>query len=166
LAISSWGSWPVGIKILLTFGLVVFLVYGITQRGKSRFVFQATLAIGAAGLFFVWMPEQANDLAYLLGVGRGADLIFYCWILTSLLMALNLHVLIRENQQMTTELARQLALAHPLKPLDRINDGVIPGTAIECKAEDSGRVSGSGAEAWAPAEFRGASHPCCCSCSC
>ena len=136
-----------GIRILLTFGLMVFLVYGITQRGKSRFVYQATLAIGAAGLFFVWMPEQANDLAYLLGVGRGADLILYCWILTSLIMALNLHVLIRENQQMMTELARQLALAHPLKPLDQINDRVIPGTAIEYKADDSGRIAESGAEA-------------------
>jgi small membrane protein len=68
----------VGIRILLTVGLLVFLVYGTSQRGKSRFVFYATLAIGAAGLFFVWMPEQANDLAYLLGVGRGADLILYC----------------------------------------------------------------------------------------
>ena len=62
------------------------------------------------------------------------------WILTSLIMALNLHVLIRENQQMMTELARQLALAHPLKPLDQINDRVIPGTAIEYKADDSGRL--------------------------
>ena len=136
-----------GIRILLTVGLLVFLVYGTSQRGKSRFVFHATLAIGAAGLFFVWMPEQANDLAYLLGVGRGADLILYCWILTSLIMALNLHVLIRENQQVTTELARQLALAHPLKSLEQINEGFIPGTTIEYEADDNGRISGSGAEA-------------------
>ena len=106
MAISSWENWPVGIRILLTVGLLVFLVYGTSQRGKSRFVFYATLAIGAAGLFFVWMPEQANDLAYLLGVGRGADLILYCWILTSLIMALNLHVLIRENQQSSAELMK------------------------------------------------------------
>ncbi len=135
-----------GIRILLTVGLLVFLVYGTSQRGKSRFVFHATLAIGAAGLFFVWMPEEANDLAYLLGVGRGADLILYCWILTSLIMALNLHVLIRENQQVTTELARQLALAHPLKSLEQIDQGFIPGTTIECEADEM-RISGSGAEA-------------------
>ena len=135
-----------GIRILLTVGLLVFLVYGTSQRGKSRFVFHATLAIGAAGLFFVWMPEEANDLAYLLGVGRGADLILYCWILTSLIMALNLHVLIRENQQVTTELARQLALAHPLKSLEQIEQGFIPGTKIECEAFEM-RISGSGAEA-------------------
>jgi small membrane protein len=147
LAISSWENWPVGIRILLTVGLLVFLVYGTSQRGKSRFVFYATLAIGAAGLFFVWMPEQANDLAYLLGVGRGADLILYCWILTSLIMTLNLHVLIRENQQVTTELARQFALAHPLKSLEQINQTFIPGTAIECGADEMRRISGSGAEA-------------------
>jgi small membrane protein len=133
----------VGIRILLTVGLLVFLVYGTSQRGKSLFVFYATLAIGAAGLFFVWMPEEANDLAYLLGVGRGADLILYCWILTSLIMALNLHVLIRENQQVTTELARQLALAHPLKSLEQINQSLIPGTAIEYEADEEIRISGS-----------------------
>jgi small membrane protein len=133
----------VGIRILLTVGLLVFLVYGTSQRGKSLFVFYATLAIGAAGLFFVWMPEEANDLAYLLGVGRGADLILYCWILTSLIMALNLHVLIRENQQVTTELARQLALAHPLKSLEQINQSFIPGTAIEYEADEEIRISGS-----------------------
>ena len=105
-----------GIRILLTIGLLTFLVYGTSQREKSRFVFYATLAITAAGLFFVWVPEQANALAYLLGVGRGADLILYCWILTSLIVALNLHVLIRANLQLTTELARQLALSHPLEP--------------------------------------------------
>lgn len=132
-----------GIRILLTVGLLVFLVYGTSQRGKSLFVFYATLAIGAAGLFFVWMPEEANDLAYLLGVGRGADLILYCWILTSLIMALNLHVLIRENQQVTTELARQLALAHPLKSLEQINQSFIPGTAIEYEADEEIRISGS-----------------------
>jgi hypothetical protein len=133
----------VGIRILLTVGLLVFLVYGTSQRGKSLFVFYATLAIGAAGLFFVWMPEEANDLAYLLGVGRGADLILYCWILTSLIMALNLHVLIRENQQVTTELARQQALAHPLKSLEQINQSFIPGTAIEYEADEEIRISGS-----------------------
>jgi hypothetical protein len=137
----------VGIRILLTVGLLVFLVYGTSQRGKARFVFYATLAIGAAGLFFVWMPEEANGLAYLLGVGRGADLILYCWILTSLIMALNLHVLIRENQQVTTELARQLALANPLKWLEQINQGLVPGTTIECEADEMRRTSGSGAEA-------------------
>ena len=136
-----------GIKILLTVGLLFFLVYGASQRRKSRFVFHATLAIGAAGLFFVWMPQQANDLAYLLGVGRGADLILYCWILTSLIMALNLHVLIRENQQLTTELARQLALAHPLKSLEDVNQGLVTATTMEYQADEKRRISGPGAAA-------------------
>jgi hypothetical protein len=143
----------VGIKILLTVGLLVFLVYGTSQRGKSRFVFHATLAIGAAGLFFVWMPEEANSLAYLLGVGRGADLVLYCWILTSLIMALNLHVLIRENQQMATELARQLALAHPLKSLEQINQGFIPGMTIGYQADEKGGILRRGAEACRPPKF-------------
>jgi hypothetical protein len=120
----------VGIRILLTVGLLLFLVYATSQRDKSHLVFYATLIIGAAGLFFVWMPEQANDIAYLLGVGRGADLILYCWILTSLIMGLNLHLLIRENQQITTELARRLALAHPIASLEQMKQSFVPGATI------------------------------------
>lgn len=104
-----------GIRLLLTIGLLIFLVYGTGQRAKSRFVFYSTLAIAVAGIFFVWVPEEANALAYIFGVGRGADLILYCWILTSLIVALNLHVLIHANLQLTTELARQLALSNPLE---------------------------------------------------
>jgi hypothetical protein len=126
----------VGIRILLTIGLLTFLVYGTTQRRGSNFVFHATLAIVAAGLFFVWAPEQANNLAHLLGVGRGADLILYCWILTSLIVALNLHVMIRANIRLTTELARQLALAHPLEQPEQARKrfeaaGALPDTADE-----------------------------------
>lgn len=117
-----------GIRILLTAGLITFLVYGASQREKSRFVFCATLAIAVLGLFFVWVPEQANELANLLGVGRGTDLILYCWILTSLIVVLNLHILIRANLQLTTELARQIALSEPRGPLEptRLRGGAVP----------------------------------------
>jgi hypothetical protein len=133
----------VGIRILLTVGLLVFLVYATSQRDKSRLVFYATLVIGAAGLFFVWMPEEANDIAYLLGVGRGADLILYCWILTSLIMGLNLHLLIRENQQIMTELARRFALAHPIKSLEQMKQSFVPGATIENEDDPKRRESRS-----------------------
>jgi hypothetical protein len=130
----------VGIKILLTIGLVTFLVYGTSQRDKSRFVFHGTLAISAIGILFTWVPEQANNLAYLLGVGRGADLILYCWILTSLIVALNLHLLIRANLQVTTELARQLALSHPLSPTEQGHSRSAAAEAPQYTGDDNERA--------------------------
>jgi small membrane protein len=137
---SFWESWRVGIKILLTVGLVTFLVYGTSQRDKSWFVFYGTLAITAIGSFFIWAPEQANNLAYLLGVGRGADLVLYCWILTSLIVALNLHLLIRANLQLTTELARQLALSHPLKPPEQVHSRSAAAAAPQYTGDDNKRA--------------------------
>jgi hypothetical protein len=115
---------------------MTFLAYGTTQRQKSRFVFHGTLSIAAVGMFFVWLPDRANDLAALLGVGRGADLILYCWILTSLIVVLNLHLLIRANLQLTTELARQLALSHPLKPPEQACSRSVATLAVRSTVVD------------------------------
>jgi hypothetical protein len=134
----------VGIRILLTIGLMTFLAYGTTQRQKSRFVFHGTLAIAAVGMFFVWLPERANDLASLLGVGRGADLILYCWILTSLIVVLNLHLLIRANLQLTTELARQLALSHPLKPPEQVHSRSVAALGLQYTVVDDKKAAPPG----------------------
>ena len=49
-------------------------------------------------------------LADLVGVGRGADLILYLWVLISLLILFNLHLKLRSQMELITELAREVAL--------------------------------------------------------
>jgi hypothetical protein len=51
-----------------------------------------------------------------MGVGRGADLVFYCWIVISLIVSVNLQFKILNLQEMTTELTRELALRAPREP--------------------------------------------------
>ena len=104
------------IQILLTLGLVVLIPYAYAQRAKSRLIPVAMTTIGVVGLYFVWLPDHANDLAHLIGVGRGADLVLYCWILISLIVALNLHIVARSNLRLITELARHIALSEPRLP--------------------------------------------------
>ena len=104
------------IQILLTLGLVVLIPYAYAQRATSRLIPVAMTTIGVVGLYFVWLPDHANDLAHLVGVGRGADLILYCWILISLIVALNLHIVARSNLRLITELARHIALSDPQLP--------------------------------------------------
>ena len=104
------------IQILLTLGLVVLIPYAYAQRATSRLIPVAMTTIGVVGLYFVWLPDHANYLAHLVGVGRGADLVLYCWILISLIVALNLHIVARSNLRLITELARYIALAEPRPP--------------------------------------------------
>jgi hypothetical protein len=104
------------IQILLTLGLVVLIPYAYAQRATSRLIPVAMTTIGVVGLYFVWLPDHANDLAHLVGVGRGADLVLYCWILISLIVALNLHIVARSNLRLITELARYIALSEPRTP--------------------------------------------------
>ena len=104
------------IQILLTLGLVVLIPYAYAQRSTSRLIPVAMTTIGVVGLYFVWLPDHANDLAHLVGVGRGADLVLYCWVVISLIVALNLHIVARSNLRLITELARHIALSEPKLP--------------------------------------------------
>jgi len=59
---------------------------------------------------------QTNELAGWMGVGRGADLVFYCWIVISLIVSVNLYFKIQSLQEVATELTRELALRAPHEP--------------------------------------------------
>jgi len=126
----------VGIRILLTVGLMTFLAYGTIRRTYPQQRWTASHGRRTEIFAVEWLPERANDLAALLGVGRGADLILYCWILTSLIVVLNLHLLIRANLQLTTELARQFALSHPLKPPEQACSRSVATLAVRSTVVD------------------------------
>jgi hypothetical protein len=64
------------------------------------------------GLYFVWVPAHATSLAALVGIGRGVDLILYVWVVISLIVLLNLHLKLRQQTEVITVLARELAIAN------------------------------------------------------
>lgn len=97
-------------QILLSAALILVAVYAFTQKVKSPLVSVVTTLSAMAGLYFVWMPGQANVLAHAFGIGRGADLLFYCWGLISLTLLLNLHFKVRSNLEFVTVLARRVAI--------------------------------------------------------
>ena len=98
------------IQVLLVSGLALCLVYAFLQRRKSRLVSSALAVVALAGIYLVLDPDRANELAHLAGVGRGADLIVYCWVVISLMVSVNLQFKIMALRGDITELARALAL--------------------------------------------------------
>lgn len=103
-------------KVVLTALLLAVLLYAWLQYRRSPVIGIFSMLAGAAGLYFVWIPEHATRLAAFAGIGRGVDLILYLWVVISLLMLLNLHLRLRMQMEVITELARSIAIASAQKP--------------------------------------------------
>jgi small membrane protein len=98
------------IQGLLIGGLLLCLLYALLQRQQARLLSQAIALVTLTGIYLVLFPEQTNALAHVVGVGRGADLVLYCWLVISLIISMHLQLQILQLQRLITELARELAL--------------------------------------------------------
>lgn len=98
------------IKVILIFGLTLVLLYALLQRSRSLYISIVMSLVSLAGMYFVWSPESANELAHSVGVGRGADLVIYCWLVISLIISMNLQFKILQLQSAITILVREVAL--------------------------------------------------------
>lgn len=110
------------IQFILVLGLLFALLYAFVQRRKSRMVSLAISLTSVAGIYFVLFPSHTTLVAHALGVGRGADLVLYCWIVISLVISMNLRFRIAELHGQITELARELAIRAPSEPAARRDD--------------------------------------------
>ena len=99
------------IRILLILALLVTIAYAVRNRKHTPLVSMAALLFGLVGIFCVAMPDITTTVAHLLGVGRGADLLLYCFIISSVLMILNLHLRLLRLQGTLTNMVREFALS-------------------------------------------------------
>jgi hypothetical protein len=105
-------------QVLLTLWLALVAVYAWVASRKAPLVALMVGAATAAGLYFVWCPAQSTWVAQRIGIGRGADLVLYVWVIVTLLAIFNLHLKLRSQHELMTVLARRLALAAAEQPAD------------------------------------------------
>ena len=98
------------IKVLLIVALLIALAVVYLNRKRSRLVGILVSLTCVAGIYFVVRPDDATRMAALLDVGRGADLVFYCWIVISLVVSLFLYFKVLDLEASVTQLTRALAL--------------------------------------------------------
>jgi hypothetical protein len=103
-------------QLALSALLAAILLYAWSEYRRSPAVAVMTLAVTSAGMYFVWMPEHSTELAELVGIGRGVDLILYTWVCISLIVLLNLHLKLRTQMELITTLARKIAIAEAQPP--------------------------------------------------
>jgi small membrane protein len=114
-------------QIVLSLLLGVVLLYAWAQHRRSPIVTVLSCAVSLIGFYFVWLPSHATRVAELVGIGRGADLVLYVWACISLVILLNLHLKLRTQHELLTQLARSIALANATLPEDaRSSDPSIP----------------------------------------
>ena len=104
-----------GIQIILISGLLLaWLFYFIKRRNSIADIVVLAILAGLA-ITFILFPEWTNVIAHKLGVGRGADLVFYLCILLFCFLVLKLYARLRKLEQMITELIRKDALKESKK---------------------------------------------------
>jgi hypothetical protein len=105
-------------KVVLSLLLGIVLLYAWAQYRRSPIVTVLSCAVSLIGFYFVWIPSHATRVAELVGIGRGADLVLYVWVCISLVVLLNLHLKLRTQHELITQLARSIALANATLPED------------------------------------------------
>lgn len=102
------------IRYLLTALLLVGLIFAMREWKQSRVLFAAIFVLTVGGICLVWREDAATRIANLLGVGRGADLVLYIYSAISFVLIVSLLLRIKRLHEQFTDLARAVALAHPM----------------------------------------------------
>lgn len=101
------------IKIILIGCFVFFGTYLVLVQNSAKIRAWRKIAmflLGAFAIFTVLYPQATNDIANWLGVGRGADLLFYLTSVAVIYLGLHSYVRFRQLEQKMVKLTRQIAL--------------------------------------------------------
>jgi hypothetical protein len=109
------------IKILLILAVLGLLLFFLRNHGTSRS--GATVKIAFAlfvvfGIVTVLAPNLSSELAGLVGVGRGADLVLYMLVVAFGFATINTYLRFKELELRYARLARAVALRGAEPPAD------------------------------------------------
>lgn len=99
-----------GIQIILIVGISVLGIYYIVRLKRSALDMSFFSLLIITAIAFVLWPDLTNTIAHRLGVGRGADLIYYLCILIFSFVLMKLYARTRRLEKQITALIREDAL--------------------------------------------------------
>ncbi len=101
--------------IALLAGLALYL-FRLRTTPRDRLLYVVMVGIGVPLVLF---PEVSNVVAHSVGIGRGADLVFYLFIMFSLFHFATSASRIRQLERKLTTLVQDRALDAPQPPDDQ-----------------------------------------------
>lgn len=99
-----------GIQIVLLTGIIFIGLYFFVKWKKRVLDIVLLSSMTVCSTIFVIFPNTTNAIAHWLGVGRGADLVFYLSILIFWFIVLKLYIRVRNLEQMFTQVIQKDAL--------------------------------------------------------
>ena len=101
--------------LVAAFVLVGFYLLKARRSSNQQAIRRLFIVIALiAGLLAVLFPEYTNTLAGLVGVGRGADLLLYAFVVLSLFYAVYQYRRQLWQEKVNTDLARALTLTQAM----------------------------------------------------
>jgi hypothetical protein len=110
------------IQVILSAGILVITYYTYRKLRSSHLDAILILAMAATGLLFVFFPDLSNRVAHFLGVGRGADMIFYVSILFLAFLIMKLYVRTRRLEQLLAKWVRDEAIKEAQEDKEKKED--------------------------------------------
>lgn len=107
------------IQPILVAALLVVFIWFLRNRNQARIRAGKKLAFALlvlAGVFAVVYPDALNTLANWLGVGRGADLLFYTLTVAFVFVTLNVYLKFKDHDERLAEIARHVAIEEAKLP--------------------------------------------------
>jgi hypothetical protein len=98
------------IRVLLLSGLAAIGWLVFLRRNRLPVHIVVVFALLTAGAVAVVFPESTNDIAHVVGVGRGADLITYVIEIVVMYVLLHYYTKFVELQRQLTNVVRELAI--------------------------------------------------------
>jgi len=104
-------------QVIIVATVLIFLIYALRLRTMllDRIVFAAIVLVGIA---LAIHPDLSTRLANAIGIGRGADLMLYVFILFSLFQTVHLAARLKTIDARITSMVRDSALANQLQPAE------------------------------------------------
>lgn len=106
------------IQLLLVLGIVLIVAWLFIKRGAKQLAVRRLLIIAFAlfAVLTVLFPNVLSQVANLVGVGRGADLLLYATVLVLLGFLALQEARTKAAEKRTTVLARRLAIEEAVPP--------------------------------------------------
>jgi hypothetical protein len=114
------------IRVLLLAGLAAIGWLVFLRRNKMPFHIVTVFGLLAAGAIAVISPATTDDVAKVVGVGRGADLVTYISIVAILFVLVHYYTKFVELQRNLTQLAREMAILRADLENARLAAGATP----------------------------------------
>lgn len=107
--------------LLILTGMAMFYFLVATRNLAIQRLF--VILFFGTGFVFILNPDVTNRIASGMGIGRGADMIFYLSTLFLFALSFNFYLRFRRIQSILTGLVREIALRDPLRELPDIPGG-------------------------------------------